>query len=58
MNGARGPFCSASKKVRKVPSAPYTYYAAVLTDFDHGEVAAIFHVEAFQVGPILFDLCA
>jgi len=58
MNGARGPSCSASKKVSKVLATLYAYDAAVLTDFDHGEVAGAFHVEAFQVRPIPFDICA
>ena len=58
MNGAPARSCSASKKLSEVLSTPYTYDAAVLTDFDRGKVTRFFHVEAFQIGPVLFDLCA
>jgi hypothetical protein len=58
MNGAQGPSYSASKALSKVLATLYAYDAAVLTDLDHGEMTGILHVKAFQVRPILFNLCA
>jgi len=58
MSGARARSCSVSREISNFLAALYAYDTAVFADLDHGQMTGVFHVSAFQVRPILFNLTA